>query len=143
MAKQSPWPLHCLVASTGVLREPTRTEIGCVVAGVLCSRSHGLLMGPAASVARDSRRKGSRSKSCRDKSHICCHLQTDHRHIWVWAPSLPCSIPFPLGAHDAGSLLGCLFLQCRLEAAVSVASAAPLGLKIPRAAHRGEIVSGE
>lgn len=53
-----PWPLHCLVASPGVLRELTRAKVGSVVAGVLCSRSHGLLTGPAASVARDCRRKG-------------------------------------------------------------------------------------
>lgn len=49
----------------------------------LCSRSHGLLTGPAASMAKDCRRKGSRSKSCKDKSHICCHLQTDCKHIWA------------------------------------------------------------
>lgn len=60
-----------------------RVEISCLVSGVLCSRSHGLLMELAASVARDCRRKGSRSKSCKDKSHICCHLQTGCRCIWA------------------------------------------------------------
>lgn len=83
MAAQSPWLLHYFVASPGVLGELTRAEISCVVFGVPCSRSYGLLMGLVATVAMDCRRKGSRSKSYKDESHLCCSLQTDFRCIWA------------------------------------------------------------
>lgn len=145
MAEQSPWPLHFLMVSPGILGELTRAEIGRVVVGILCSWSHGLLMGSAASVARDCRRKGSRraARTSHTYAAICKLIADVSGPIWIWALSLSCSIPGPSGAHDAGSLLRCLFFQCRLEAAVLVPSATPFGLEIPRAAPRGEMVSGE
>lgn len=54
-----------------------------MVSGIPCNRNYGLLMGPVASVARDCRRKGNRSKSYKDESHICCSLQTDLRCTWA------------------------------------------------------------
>lgn len=66
------------MAFLGILGELTRAEIGCVVAGILCNRNHGLLTGPAASVTRDCRRRGSRRTA--RTSHTCaaiCTLITD------------------------------------------------------------------